>query len=67
SANSFGGTAATPAGKSAVPTDPLSEAIIALQQLGYRPAEALRMAEKAHTAGDSVETIIRQALKSALR
>jgi Holliday junction DNA helicase RuvA len=67
SANNFGGTGAMLAGKTAVPTDPLSEAVVALQQLGYKPAEALRMAEKAHTTGDSVETIIRQALKSALR
>jgi Holliday junction DNA helicase RuvA len=65
-ANTFGGAGTTLAGKP-VPTDPLGEAILALQQLGYKPAEALRMAEKAHTDGDSVENIIRQALKSALR
>jgi len=65
-ANAFGGTATTLAGKP-VPTDPLGEAILALQQLGYKPAEALRMAEKAQTDGDDVEAIIRKALKSALR
>jgi len=65
-ANAFGGAATTLAGKP-VPTDPLGEAILALQQLGYKPAEALRMAEKAQTDGDDVEAIIRKALKSALR
>lgn len=65
-ASAFGGAATTLAGKP-VPTDPLGEAILALQQLGYKPAEALRMAEKAQTDGDDVETIIRKALKSALR
>jgi len=54
-------------GSRAVPTDPLAEATIALQQLGYKPLEATRMAREAHNAGDSAETIIRQALKSALR
>lgn len=47
--------------------DPLSEAAIALQQLGYKPAEAQRMARQAHNDGDSAETIIRKALQSALR
>ncbi len=62
----FGGAGTMLAGKS-VPADPISEAIAALQQLGYKPAEALRMAEKAQTDGDDVEAIIRKALKSALR
>lgn len=47
--------------------DPLSEAIIALQQLGYKPAEASRMARDAAAAGDDAAAIIRKALKSALR
>lgn len=47
--------------------DPLSEATIALQQLGYKPAEAQRMAKAAHAEGDSAESIIRKALQSALR
>jgi len=50
-----------------VATDPLSEATIALQQLGYKPAEAQRMARQAFTEGDAAETIIRKALQSALR
>jgi len=47
--------------------DPLSEAISALQQLGYKPAEAVRMAREATAEGDDAATIIRKALKSALR
>ena len=65
-ASQFAGAGTTLAGKP-VPTDPLGEAILALQQLGYKPAEALRMAEKAQADGDDVEAIIRKALKSALR
>lgn len=49
------------------PADPQSEAVIALQQLGYKPAEATRMAREATAAGDDAATIIRKALKSALR
>lgn len=47
--------------------DPQSEAVIALQQLGYKPAEAARMAREATAAGDDAAAIIRKALKSALR
>lgn len=49
------------------PADPQSEATVALQQLGYKPAEAARMARAAVEAGDDAATIIRKALKSALR
>ena len=52
---------------SGAPADPQSEAVIALQQLGYKPAEAARMAAAAVAAGDDAATIIRKALKSALR
>jgi holliday junction DNA helicase RuvA len=52
---------------SGAPADPQSEAVIALQQLGYKPAEASRMAAAAAAAGDDAATIIRKALKSALR
>lgn len=51
----------------AVPADPLTEAVVALQSLGYKPAEASRMAEKVRAEGDGSEAIIRKALKSALR
>ncbi|MCA1714591.1 MAG: Holliday junction branch migration protein RuvA [Gammaproteobacteria bacterium] len=54
-------------GISSTPADPQSEAVIALQQLGYKPAEALRMAREATAGGDDAATIIRKALKSALR
>ena len=50
-----------------LPGDPLSEAITALQALGYKPAEAERMTKKAATDGDDAAVIIRKALQSALR
>lgn len=59
-----GGASITSGG---VATDPLSEATVALQQLGYKPAEAQRMARQAFAEGDAAETIIRKALQSALR
>ena len=45
----------------------MSEAVAALQQLGYKPVEAARMARDAATAGDDSAAIIRKALQSALR
>ena len=59
-----GGALATTTG---LPGDPLSEAITALQALGYKPAEAERRARKAATDGDDAAIIIRKALQSALR
>lgn len=47
--------------------DPQSEAVIALQQLGYKPAEAARMAREAQDEGDTAEAIIRKALRAALK
>jgi Holliday junction DNA helicase RuvA len=47
--------------------DAQSEATIALQQLGYKPAEAARMARDATAPGDDAATVIRKALQSALR
>lgn len=47
--------------------DPLGEATVALQQLGYKPAEAARMAKDVAGEGDSAETIIRKALRAALK
>lgn len=46
--------------------DPLGEAMVALQQLGYRSAEATRLVRTAAVAGDSAEAIIRKALKVVL-
>lgn len=60
-----GGAAVASAG--VAPADPMSEAVVALQQLGYRPAEAQKMARAAGGDGDTAETIIRKALQSALR
>jgi Holliday junction DNA helicase RuvA len=54
-------------GSAGLPGDPLSEATTALQALGYKPAEAERMARAARTEGDVAEAIIRKALQSALR
>ena len=56
-----------PAGAGGVPLEPQSEAVVALQQLGYKPAEAARMVRDSAAAGDDAATIIRKALKSALR
>ena len=50
-----------------LPGAPLAEAITALQALGYKPAEADRMARKVAADGDVAEAIIRKALQSALR
>jgi Holliday junction DNA helicase RuvA len=51
----------------AVPKDPVAEASVALQQLGYRPVEVARLVKDAAAAGDDAEAIIRKALKAALR
>lgn len=50
----------------AVPKDPVAEATVALQQLGYKPAEAQRLVKDAARDGDAAETIIRKALRAAL-
>ncbi|WP_447729714.1 Holliday junction branch migration protein RuvA [Pseudoxanthomonas suwonensis] len=55
------------AGMTAAPGDPLADAATALQQLGYKPAEAQRMARDAAAPGDEAAAIIRKALQSALR
>jgi holliday junction DNA helicase RuvA len=54
-------------GRGAIPKDAVAEAMAALQQLGYKPAEAARMVEKAREEGDAAETIIKKALQQALR
>ena len=59
--------ATTGASGGAVPKDPLTEASVALQQLGYKPAEVARLVKEAAAAGDTAEAIIRKALKAALR
>jgi Holliday junction DNA helicase RuvA len=48
------------------PLDPASEATVALQQLGYKPAEVTRLVQKVAADGDTAESIIRKALRAAL-
>jgi holliday junction DNA helicase RuvA len=66
-ASELGGGAGPIAKGAPRPADPQSEAVIALQQLGYKPAEAAKMAKDATADGDSAEAIIRKALKAALK
>ena len=61
-----GGVAVVTGRGGAVPADPAAEASVALQQLGYKPAEIQKMLKQAEP-GDSAEDIIRKALKSVLR
>lgn len=63
----LGGVGGPIAKGQSIPADPQSEAVIALQQLGYKPAEAAKMAKDAFAAGDTAEAIIRKALKASLR
>ncbi|MFC4528611.1 Holliday junction branch migration protein RuvA [Dyella halodurans] len=48
------------------PLDPAGEATVALQQLGYKPAEVTRLVQKVAADGDTAESIIRKALRAAL-
>ncbi|MEO8777301.1 MAG: Holliday junction branch migration protein RuvA [Rhodanobacter sp.] len=50
----------------AVPLDASGEATVALQQLGYKPAEVSRLVQKVAAEGDDAESIIRKALRAAL-
>ena len=54
-------------GALAAPKDPQTEAISALQQLGYKPVEASRLVKEVAASGDDAEALIRKALKAALR
>ena len=56
-----------PGATAAAVGDPVADAATALQQLGYKPADAVRMARDAAAAGDEAAAIIRKALQSALR
>jgi holliday junction DNA helicase RuvA len=60
---SLSGLSGKPAG---MPLDPAGEATVALQQLGYKPAEVTRLVQKVAAEGDDAETIIRKALRAAL-
>ncbi|HWU75565.1 MAG TPA: Holliday junction branch migration protein RuvA [Rhodanobacter sp.] len=48
------------------PLDASGEATVALQQLGYKPAEVSRLVQKVAAEGDDAEAIIRKALRAAL-
>ena len=62
-----GAVSAVPVGINASASrDPHSEALTALQQLGYKPAEAQRLVRDIQAPGDSAEALIRKALKAAL-
>ncbi len=63
----YGDGVVTGGAASGIGADAQSEATSALLQLGYKPAEAVRMARDATAAGDDAATIIRKALQSALR
>ena len=63
----LGAGGALPSSSGPAAADPVSEATVALQQLGYKPAEAARMARDANAEGDDVAMVIRKALQSALR
>jgi Holliday junction DNA helicase RuvA len=56
-----------PGSSAGVPKDPVAEATVALQTLGYKPAEVTRLVREAAAPGDRAEEIIRKALKAALR
>lgn len=50
----------------ATPADARGEAEVALQQLGYKPAEAARLVGKVAADDDNAETVIRKSLRAAL-
>ncbi len=60
------GTTMSGLGSTSATVDPQSEAQTALQQLGYKPAEAQRLIRESQAPGDTAETLIRKALKAAL-
>ncbi|QRP63194.1 Holliday junction branch migration protein RuvA [Rhodanobacter sp. FDAARGOS 1247] len=52
--------------RASAPLDAAGEATVALQQLGYKPAEVSRLVQKVAAEGDTAEAIIRKALRAAL-
>jgi Holliday junction DNA helicase RuvA len=61
------GEHATTVAKAGDTSGAVPQAVSALVNLGYKPAEAQRLAEAAYRAGDPAEQVIREALKRALR
>ncbi|MDN5924745.1 MAG: Holliday junction branch migration protein RuvA [Xanthomonadales bacterium] len=62
----FAGLPDSSSANPANPRDARSEAEVALQQLGYKPAEAARLVNRAAAEGDDAEAIIRKSLRAAL-
>ncbi|MEP7184752.1 MAG: Holliday junction branch migration protein RuvA [Rhodanobacter sp.] len=63
------GMAGTPGGPrlaAGAALDAAGEATVALNQLGYKPAEVTRLVQKVAADGDDAEAIIRKALRAAL-
>jgi len=60
------GAPGMPVPAAGAPMDAAGEATVALQQLGYKPAEVTRLVQKVAADGDSAEAIIRKALRAAL-
>jgi Holliday junction DNA helicase RuvA len=57
-----------PPGKEGAPTaDPIADAVIALEALGYGPQEASRLVRAVDTAGLTTEEVIRRALQHAVK
>ncbi len=65
--NAIGAGASPFGGTHAVAHDPLTEATVALQALGYKPAEVQRLVRQVAAPDDTAEAIIRKALKAALK
>jgi Holliday junction DNA helicase RuvA len=61
------GEHATTVSRPGVADGAVPQAVSALVNLGYKPAEAQRLAEAAYRNGDAAEQVIREALKRALR
>ena len=65
---SFSGAGAIVGNRStAIATDPLSEATVALGALGYKPIEVQALLKKVDATGLSAEELIRRTLQAALR
>jgi len=60
------GVSGAPVHAAGAPLDASGEATVALQQLGYKPAEVSRLVQKVAAEGDNAEAIIRKALRAAL-
>jgi Holliday junction DNA helicase RuvA len=59
--------AVVPASLGPRPSDPVADAVAALEALGYKPQEAARMVSRVETQNRSPEEIIRAALQAAVR